>query len=62
MSVPDPGWFWPEASQRAHYMVEGRSLCGKWATFGSYPLDNEPITTPCAECLRRFAKLAGNSS
>jgi len=28
-----PGW--PIRSRKAHYFVEGRSLCGKWMWFGN---------------------------
>lgn len=30
------GWFFPENSRKAHYIVEGRSLCGKWGCLSEH--------------------------
>lgn len=35
---PTEGWWLPHLSQRWHYMVVGRSLCGKWGVLGPVPL------------------------
>ena len=34
MNVCGGGWRWPALSRKAHYFIEGRSLCGKWLFFG----------------------------
>lgn len=53
------GWWWPLNSRKAHYMVEGRSLCGRWMCFGTpSELDDDKHDSPdnCAECRRRRVK------
>lgn len=55
------GWWWPSNSKKAHYVVEGRSLCRKWLAIGSPPLEqgNDDSVDNCAECRRR--KIARDS-
>ncbi len=53
------GWAFPGHGQRtkAHYFVDGRSLCGKWG-FYSGPLGLDDYASPddCPTCRRRFEK------
>ncbi len=51
------GWGWPMKSRKAHYFVDGRSLCGGWPYRGE-PILSGPESTPddCKECTRRLAK------
>jgi hypothetical protein len=52
------GWGWPGASKKAHYFVDGRSLCMKWMFFGdvSDKEAGEPGPDDCAMCRRRYDK------
>lgn len=53
------GWGWPAASKKAHYFVDGRSLCLKWL-FGGHLEDNSHESDDnCVECKRRYAKTYG---
>ena len=50
------GWSWPMAScRKAHYFVDGRSLCGKYGLLRG-DLDDNPYIGPndCRECGRRL--------
>jgi hypothetical protein len=53
---PDEGWWFPGLSRKAHYFREGRSLCGKWGTFGQQPLTPDTHKSPddCAACRRKL--------
>lgn len=33
-TVKDSGWAWPLNARKAHFFVDGRSLCGRWLFFG----------------------------
>lgn len=51
------GWGWPLNSRKAHYFVEGRSLCGGWMFFGQ-PTPNQAPGSPddCKACVKKLAK------
>lgn len=51
------GYFWPGTATKQHYMVDGRSLCGKWGVIvGRSPLDSDPGNIPvCVVCERKQA-------
>ena len=51
------GWGWPGNAKKAHYFVDGRSLCGRWLFFGQ-PTQNQGASSPddCRECARRVPK------
>lgn len=50
------GWKYLLNSTKWHYFVEGRSLCGKWATFGNDGLEqgNDESEDNCAGCRKKF--------
>lgn len=56
------GWWYPMNSRKAHYMVDNRSLCGRWGAWTNLPQDvllpdtNSAGPDDCAECGRRLAK------
>lgn len=59
--LEDPeGWAWPTNSRKAHYFVEGRSLCRSWAFFGSQvqsqEMGEEPGPDDCRACWRKHEK------
>lgn len=56
------GWGWPANARKAHYYIEGRSLCAKWAFFGSLSLKNDASPDNCAECKRQKAKRDATAS
>jgi len=52
----DRGWWWPPNSKKAHYFVDGRSLCGRWASLRSkreYDDSDDEHPDNCAECMQR---------
>ena len=51
------GWGWPGNSRKAHYFVNGRSLCSKWMYFGDLYDENDDYTRNCAACKRKVKKL-----
>lgn len=52
------GWWWPMNGRKAHYMVEGQSLCRKWGCLGTPRLEQGPPEADnpdhCAQCKRRL--------
>jgi hypothetical protein len=59
-------WGWPPLSRKAHWFIDGRSLCGKWLYTGApcrtqvtlakiYPDD-------CAMCFKRVSALKAKAS
>jgi hypothetical protein len=50
------GWAWPVNSRRAHFFVNGMSLCRKWSVFnprGGFTADNgQGGPDDCAACTR----------
>lgn len=54
----DEGWWWPLNSKKAHYMVQGRSLCGRWLKLGNssmLELGNHDSLDNCVTCRRKLA-------
>jgi len=50
---PKEGWGWPAMSRKAHYFVNGRSLCGRWMYFGK--LYSEDFGEDnCKSCLKKL--------
>lgn len=56
MSKSEEGWAWPVNSRKAHYFVDGRSLCGKWMYLGEVEEGNDYSPDNCRECIRRLEK------
>jgi hypothetical protein len=51
------GWVWFLNSKKAHYVREGRALCGRWMYLGStFEQGNDDSVDNCAECRRRLLK------
>jgi len=55
MSEGVEGYFWPAEARKVHYMVDGRSLCGKWMILhGHSGLSNtDGGHAMCAGCERK---------
>ena len=57
MSQAREGWGLPGQSNKYHYFIGSRSLCGKWGFYQgevSSGHDNDPHN--CVECKRRLSK------
>jgi hypothetical protein len=53
------GWAWPFNSRKAHYYVDGKSLCGKWTLFGGQTeLGNDESPDNCKTRTKKLAKRA----
>ncbi len=57
--TPKEGWWWPSNAGKAHYMRNGRSLCGRWGTMFANPRleqGNDNSRDNCAACKRKVLK------
>lgn len=64
MSELCEGWAWPGNASKAHYFVQGRSLCLKWGYLGSSYDENqktsaEPGPDDCRACHRKAKARVG---
>lgn len=51
------GWKWLVNSTKAHYFVDGKSLCGRWLTFSKgYEKGNIDSPDNCKACVKRYKK------
>lgn len=53
------GWGWPPITRKAHYFVEGRSLCGNWGSLGMIPLepeDGKRSPDDCKTCTKKLLR------
>ena len=50
------GWGWPENSRKAHYFVDGRSLCKRWLFLGLVEQGNDNSPDNCPTCMKKLAK------
>ena len=49
------GWGFPTGSRKAHYFVDGRSLCRKWMYLGGLmPSEKTTVPSDCVTCARRL--------
>lgn len=56
--MPDKGWAWVTGARKAHFFVNGRSLCGNWSFFGrATPDDGRDGPWDCKKCQRKVHKL-----
>lgn len=55
------GWGWPIQAKKAHYFVDGRSLCGNWMYTGRRLGGPHAKSSPddCKACTRELAKAKG---
>lgn len=55
---PREGWFRGWNMRKAHYMVRGRSLCGRWGCLLSAALDcaDDLSLHKCSGCRKRLAR------
>ncbi len=53
------GWGFPAKSRKAHYFVDGISLCGKWMFFGELEQGNDNSPDNCATCKKKLLKRKG---
>ncbi|GAI42565.1 unnamed protein product, partial [marine sediment metagenome] len=44
-------------SRKAHYFIDGRSLCGKWLFFGALYDSNDNSPDNCTSCKKAVKKL-----
>lgn len=50
------GWGFPLNSKKAHYFIEGRSLCGKWFFMGELEEGNDESSDNCTACKKALTK------
>jgi len=52
------GWTWLINSTKWHYFRNGKSLCGKWMTFGNPDLEQGNNNSPdnCKSCRNKLLK------
>lgn len=57
-TAPTEGWHWLSNAPKWHYFAAGgRSLCGRWMTFGrTFEQGNDGSPDNCADCRKRVAK------
>lgn len=59
----EEGWAWPVAARKAHYFVNGRSLCDRWLFWGSnLGAAGEDSLDDCKVCTKRLTKRLGEVS
>jgi hypothetical protein len=55
------GWAWPGLAKKAHYFVDGRSLCNHWMLFSvpdpDQEIEDKPRRIDCVTCWRKASKL-----
>jgi hypothetical protein len=57
MSEHKEGWGFPAMSNKAHYFVNGMSLCNRWGFYrGPLEQGNDDSLSNCKECVRRLKK------
>ena len=54
---PKNGWGFPANSRKAHYFIDGRSLCGKWFFLGTLEDSNDDSSDNCTACKKALQKL-----
>lgn len=54
---PVKGWGFPPSSRKAHYFIDGRSLCSKWLFFGDLEDSNDNSPDNCTRCKKAVKKL-----
>ena len=56
------GWVFLHNARKAHYIVEGQSLCGKWMYLGTTGLELPDESSPddCVICTRKLKKRLEN--
>jgi len=54
------GWSFPNNCMKAHYFVNGQSLCGRWGYWGTI-LEDDKHKSPsnCKTCMKKRSKLYG---
>jgi len=56
------GWVWLLNATKSHYMVDGRSLCGKWAYLGIDYEQRPANNGDCATCRKKHERHTANCS
>lgn len=51
------GWGWPSLAKKAHYFIDGTSICGRWMYMGTINDTETSGPDDCAECKRRWTKM-----
>lgn len=51
------GWGFPLNSKKAHYFINGQSLCHKWLYLGALEDTNDDSPDNCAVCRRKLLKI-----
>jgi hypothetical protein len=54
----DQGWGVPLNTKKAHYFVNGRSLCSRWMFFGWLEDSHHDHPDNCKACMKARAKPA----
>lgn len=54
---PKEGWGFPGTSRKAHYFVDGMSLCRKWGFYqGPLEQGNDESPDNCSACVKALIK------
>ena len=56
------GWVWLANAVKEHYVVEGRSLCGKWMYLGTNYEQRPANNRDCATCRKKYERHTANFS
>jgi len=59
---PRKGWGFPLKLKKAHYFIDGRSLCGKWMFFGNLEDSNDESPDNCTACKKALQKLRAKAA
>jgi len=54
------GWVWLLNATKCHYMVDGRSLCGKWMYLGANYEQRPANNGDCATCRKKHERHIAN--
>lgn len=55
---PSQGWGFPALTNKAHYFIGGRALCGGWMFAGELEDARHDHADNCLACMKKRAKLA----
>ena len=54
--MPKAGWGWPGLAKKAHYFIDGRSLCSRWFFTGTLEKANDQSPANCVACKKILEK------
>jgi len=59
MEFIEGGWTWLIGTSKWHYILDHRSLCGKWFLLGNPELEQGNDNSPdnCKQCVKKLLKM-----